>query len=50
LVVDLAGLPGPIEVPLCALCREPFAQGFESLALLVELDGADEVLSLEGAA
>ena len=43
LVVDLAGLPGPINVPLCALCREPFAEGFESVAELVDLDGADEV-------
>ena len=50
LVVDLAGLPGPIEVPLCALCRQPFAEGSEDLAALVELDGADKVLSEESAA
>lgn len=43
LVVDLASLPGPIAVDLCALCREPFAEGFEDLAALAELDGADEV-------
>jgi hypothetical protein len=50
LVVDLAGLPGPIAVPLCALCRGPFAEGFETVALLVELDGPSEVLAPESTA
>jgi hypothetical protein len=50
LVVDLASLPGPIEVPLCALCCEPFAAGFEDVAELVELDGADEIAPRESAA
>jgi hypothetical protein len=50
LLVDLASLPGPIEVPLCALCRQPFAEGFEDLAALAELDGADEIAPRESAA
>jgi len=43
LVVDLASLPGPLAIDLCPLCRAPFAEGFEDLAALAELDGADEV-------
>jgi len=50
LVVDLASLPGPIEVPLCAFCRAPFEQGFEDVAELVELDGVDELAARESAA
>jgi hypothetical protein len=35
LMIDEAGLPGPFEVPMCGLCREPFEAGFASVAQLV---------------
>jgi hypothetical protein len=38
LVVDLATLSQPFEIPLCVLCREPFEAGMESVERLVEAD------------
>jgi hypothetical protein len=42
LIVDVATLPGPFEMPLCALCREPFDAGMEVVERL--LDGDAEAL------
>ena len=42
LMVDVATLPGPFEIPLCAICREPFDAGMEAVERL--LDGHAEVL------
>jgi hypothetical protein len=36
LVVNVAAMPGPFEIPLCALCREPFEAGLEGVERLVE--------------
>ena len=38
LVVDAAALFEPFEIPLCALCREPFEKGMEAVERLVEGD------------
>lgn len=38
LVVDLATLSQPFEIPLCVLCREPFEIGMEAVERLVEAD------------
>jgi hypothetical protein len=35
LVVDVAGMPGPFEIPLCTFCREPFEAGQEAVERLV---------------
>jgi len=42
LIVDVATLPGPFEIPLCALCREPFDAGIVAVERL--LDGDAEAL------
>ena len=42
LIVNVATLPGPFEIPLCPLCREPFDAGLEAVERL--LDGNAEVL------
>jgi hypothetical protein len=44
LTVDVAALPGPFEIPLCALCREPFDAGIEAVERL--LDGDAEALAV----
>jgi hypothetical protein len=36
LVVDLATLSQPFEIPLCVLCREPFEAGMEAVERLVD--------------
>jgi hypothetical protein len=47
LVVNVAAMPGPFEIPLCTLCREPFEAGLESVACLVE--GEAELVPLDPA-
>ena len=56
LVVDVAGMPGPFEIPLCTFCREPFEAGLEAVERLVWGDpeavpfgapGGREALELE---
>ena len=42
LVVDVVTMPGPFEIPLCTLCREPFEAGMEAAERL--LDGDAEAL------
>ena len=42
LMVDVATMPGPFEIPLCTLCREPFEAGMEAAERL--LDGDAEAL------
>ena len=42
LIVDVATLPGPFEIPVCALCREPFDAGMQAVERL--LDGDAEAL------
>jgi hypothetical protein len=41
-VVNVAAMPGPFEIPLCTLCREPFEAGLESVERLA--DGNSEVV------
>lgn len=36
LIVDVATLPGPFEIPLCALCRQPFDAGMEAMERLLD--------------
>jgi hypothetical protein len=38
LIVNVATLPGPFEIPLCTLCREPFDAGLEAVDRLVDGD------------
>ena len=38
LIVDVATLPGPFEIPLCTLCREPFDAGLEAAERLLDCD------------
>jgi hypothetical protein len=42
LIVNVATLPGPFEIPLCTLCREPFDAGMEAMERL--LDGDTEAV------
>ena len=44
LVVDVATMPGPFEIPLCTLCREPFEADMEAMERLIDSDA--EVLPL----
>ena len=46
LIVDVVTLPGPFEIPLCPLCREPFDAGMEAVERL--LDGDAEALPATG--
>lgn len=46
LIVDVATLPGPFEIPLCSLCREPFDGGLEAVERL--LDGDPEAVPATG--
>ncbi len=45
LVVDVATMPGPFEIPLCTLCREPFEAGMEAVERLS--DGDAETLPFD---
>jgi hypothetical protein len=38
LVVDVVTMPGPFEIPLCTLCREPFEAGMEAVERLIDGD------------
>ena len=38
LVVNASTMPGPFEIPLCSMCREPFEAGMEAVERLVEGD------------
>src|SRR5215467_8845374 len=38
LIVNVATLPGPFQIPLCTLCREPFDAGMEAVELLLDGD------------
>ena len=40
LVVDVATMPGPFEIPMCTLCREPFEAGMEAVERLIDGDDA----------
>ena len=39
LLVDVAPLPAPVAVDLCAPCREPFVSGMEAIERLATGDG-----------
>jgi hypothetical protein len=43
--VNVAAMPGPFEIPLCTLCREPFEAGLESVERLA--DGDAEVVPVD---
>src|SRR5262249_37265575 len=38
LIVNVATLPGPFQIPLCTLCREPFDAGLEAVERLLDGD------------